>query len=689
MTSPAFNIRALRLVGPLRSYEVYFTDSNDADRIRDLSIIAGEISTGKTTVLEFIDWCLGAKEHPEHDEIAANVRSAQLAIDVSQSETPEAKQRRYVIERPLGMASTKAFLYEGDFDSMVAPPVRSFTYDPAEAESLSHYLLQLCGLSGLRLDQAPTQVDSKTSVLSFRDLQPLWFLTNRRLDNGNLALEHQPHRSIKLNQVVNILFGVSDNDGSTLSRAVEELGAEERELGRAVQTLRAFMSDAGFTSIEELDGEGDKLRVQSASLSARIRVIDDRVAARSDFTFELRAEYASAQREAQRVQLKLRDRETLASRLEPLRAQYADEIRRLDLVAESITLFDSLTVVTCPACQSNLEDSPRIEDQRCSLCHTELTPDEACSSPDLSSEHRSLTLRLNQLLKFSQEVRAEAESLRHDLDEVRKRTARAQDSLDSASAEIVSPYLAERDQIQRELVQVQSGLKTLQKARQMLLQLRQRESELLRVSSALKDARARKANYLAEANPRDTMLAAVANRMYEILVDFEYPKIDLVRLEKNLVPHVRGKRYDKVGSSGAMTLVALAWELALFEIAFEKGSGHPGFLLVDSPQKNLVPGSVSRVDDAEVAELNASITTRRRHIVDNVYAHVERWLAAHVGAQIIFVDNQPPSNMDSHVVIRYSQHPDQPPYGLIDNEDGREASRGLEAQATKLRPDSE
>ncbi|WP_125099275.1 hypothetical protein [Leucobacter chromiireducens] len=689
MTSPAFNIRALRLVGALRSYQVNFTDSDDADRIRDLSIIAGEISTGKTTVLEFIDWCLGAKEHPEHDEIVANVRSAQLAIDISQSEEAEAKQRRYVIERPLGMASTKAFLYEGDFDSMVAPPVRSFTYDPAESESLSHYLLQLCGLSGLRLDQAPTQVDSKTSVLSFRDLQPLWFLTNRRLDNGNLALEHHPHRSIKLNQVVNILFGVSDNDGSYLSRAVEELGAEERELGRAVQTLRAFMSDAGFTSIEELDEESDKLRVQSASLSARIRVIDDRVAARSDFTSELRGEYASAQREAQRVQLKLRDRETLASRLEPLRAQYADEIRRLDLVAESITLFDSLTVVTCPVCQSKLEDSPCVEDQRCSLCHTELTPGEASTPLDLSSEHRSLTLRLNQLLKFSQEVRSEAESLRNDLDEVRKRAARAQDSLDSASAEVISPYLAERDQIQRELVQVQASLKTLQKARQMLLQLRQRESELLQVSSALKDARARKANYLAEANPRDTMLAAVANRMHEILVDFEYPKIDLVRLEKNLVPHVRGKRYDKVGSSGAMTLIALAWELALFEIAFEKGSGHPGFLLVDSPQKNLVPGSVSTVGDAEVAELNASIATRRRHIVDNIYAHVERWLAAHTGAQIIFVDNQPPSNMDLHVVIRYSQHPDQPPYGLIDNEDGREASRELEAKVTELGPDSE
>lgn len=54
-TNPAFNVRALRLLGPKRSYRVDFTDGNDEKRIRPLSIIAGEISTGKTTVLEFID----------------------------------------------------------------------------------------------------------------------------------------------------------------------------------------------------------------------------------------------------------------------------------------------------------------------------------------------------------------------------------------------------------------------------------------------------------------------------------------------------------------------------------------------------------------------------------------------------------------------------------------------------------
>jgi hypothetical protein len=672
---PAFNIRALRLVGPNHSYRVDFTDSHDKELIRPLSIIAGEISTGKTTVLEFVDWCLGAKEHPEHDEVMANVRSAQLAIDVTGAS--DANRAQYVIERALGTQTTSAYLYAGDLDSMSGTPVRSFTSEPADADSLSHYLLQLCGLSGLRLDQSPTQTDSKTSVLSFRDLQPLWFLTNRRLDNGDLAYERQPHRSIKLNQVVNILFGVSDNEQSTLSRAVEELGAEERELARAVQTLRTFLTDAGVTTIEEIDRESDRHKIRVAELNAQKRVIDGNISARGDFTSELRANYAQSEKQAQRIQAELRDRETLARRLEPLRAQYADEIRRLDLVSESLNLFDSLTVVTCPACQSKLQSPPKVVENECSLCHSHLTIDvtNGQSVPDLSTERRSLVRRLNQLLGFTQEVRAEGDKLRRHLSAANAAVREAQSALDRISGEIVSPFLVQRDEIQLSLGDTRVELKTILRARQMLLQLQQKEVELLQTSAALKEARARKARYLENATSRDATLTLIGERMYKILKDFGYPKINLVHLERNLVPFVRGRRYDKVGSSGAMTLIALAWELALFELAFEQGSGHPGFVIVDSPQKNLVPGAVtvptsSALGTDDGVEIGQLITARRRNIVENIYRHVVSWLAKHPGAQIIFVDNQPPSEADQHVVVRYSQSPDDPPYGLIDNEDG-------------------
>ncbi|MCX4808535.1 hypothetical protein ACFWWM_23845 [Streptomyces sp. NPDC058682] len=49
---------------------------------------------------------------------------------------------------------------------------------------------------------------------------------------------------------------------------------------------------------------------------------------------------------------------------------------------------------------------------------------------------------------------------------------------------------------------------------------------------------------------------------------------------------MRGDSYREA-SSGARTLLTLAWQLAVFEAAIESSATHPGFLMIDSPQKNL------------------------------------------------------------------------------------------------------
>lgn len=79
--------------------------------------------------------------------------------------------------------------------------------------------------------------------------------------------------------------------------------------------------------------------------------------------------------------------------------------------------------------------------------------------------------------------------------------------------------------------------------------------------------------------------------------------------------------------------------------------------MIDSPQKNLMsPGQ------REWGEEEA------RSIVDKVYRHIYDWLASNnERAQIIIVDNQPPSWVFSDVVVRFSADPSNPPYGLIDD----------------------
>ena len=135
---------------------------------------------------------------------------------------------------------------------------------------------------------------------------------------------------------------------------------------------------------------------------------------------------------------------------------------------------------------------------------------------------------------------------------------------------------------------------------------------------------------------------------------------------------IRGHRYDQIGSAGAMTLLALAWELTIFEETIERGQGHPGFLLIDSPQKNLRPGTVAAQtppagDEDDVSD--ADIAINAASIVDRVYAHITTWLAENSGrAQILMVDNEPPASVpESAIAVRYGGSTGAPPYGLIDD----------------------
>ena len=72
----ALRVRRLRLMGVGRNYDVSFLD--DEGNVSPLSIVAGQISTGKSSVVGFIAYCLGANAFPNHPEMRTRVRSAQL-----------------------------------------------------------------------------------------------------------------------------------------------------------------------------------------------------------------------------------------------------------------------------------------------------------------------------------------------------------------------------------------------------------------------------------------------------------------------------------------------------------------------------------------------------------------------------------------------------------------------------------
>jgi hypothetical protein len=652
-------VRRLRLHGGDRTYDVDFRGPQDSPR--PLSVIAGAFSTGKTTILEFVDYCLGANDHPRHPEIMPKVRAAILEVELSGSP--------YLIERSVGDPSTFAYVRSGRLDEPGAtPPVRCPLRPAGHPDSLSSMLLSHCKLEGVRLRDIPMQTDSDTDPLSFRDLMWLCYLPNERLDNKNLLFENSPMRQLKLRQVVDVVFDVHDDWSVELGRRIRAVETELATARTAYVVAQQIVDEQQLGDPEQLQVAQLRADAELADTERALANLDQQARAATGFAEELRERHRAAALDARRTAAARRDGEAQLQRMIPLRASYAADVSKLTMLAEARKLFDPLRVTTCPACLTPLRWSPVVSEHRCTMCQAETgdqrPADGSTAEPeerlDVGAELRSAKARLVELTAYLAELEHSLPTLRGAAERARQAESLAATEVDIATAQSVTPYLAQRDALARRRENATAARQRAEGGLRLIQSLRRRADHIARQESVAASLREELAD---GARPRlrsdrSAVIRLISERYREILIAWRYPKLADAHLADDLTPYVRGKPYT-AASSGGRTLIALAWQLALFEIAWETRSSHPGFLLLDSPQKNL--GQTGEPD----TEFADSVTIGR------IYRHLYDWLAGRgAGAQIVVTDDAPPPETNADVILRFSGRPDQPPYGLIDDETG-------------------
>ena len=671
-------VARLHLQGVTKPYVV---DFRTAGQPRPVSLIAGPVSTGKSSILEFIAYGLGGSAHPEHPEVLSQVTACFLEI-VHESKT-------YVIQRSVGRPSTQATEYRGPLEDVLAGKAagRVRPMLPAgDPESLSSFLLSLNGLEGVALKEAPTQEESETDPLSFRDLLWLSHLPNERLDDKNLLFEKTHMKSIKLRQVIDVVFGVHDDRRANLGDRIKRLEGQLGDLRSDLVSATRFVDEQEPRSVDHLEIEHELALENLGSVESRLQELDASIAGATSFATELRRRHRAAGQSATEAAARLRDRETLLQRLAPLRAQYTEDIRKLTMLVEAHGLFDPLTVLACPACFSDLTDSPAVVEQSCSLCGTQLPAggaldlgsssrrvlgesldneresgsegaSEASGAGAIVRSHlRSTKARLKELVGYTEHVDGERREAVRSVEEARAAEAAAEQALNRATSGAIAPFLTERDELARQRSEAMERVDALDRGIKLHDGLRSRQERVGRTEANLQTLRDELKALGDRGSERQQVTRLVSERFGSILQDFSYPKLDRPLINDRWEPQVRELSYQRA-SSGARTLLSLAWMLAIFEVAFERGDPHPGFLMIDSPQKNI--GGSGEIDE-EFADAA---------IIEGIYSHIDGWLKGPgAGAQVIIVDNDPPAATEDHVVRRFTREATRPPYGLIDNE---------------------
>lgn len=282
---------------------------------------------------------------------------------------------------------------------------------------------------------------------------------------------------------------------------------------------------------------------------------------------------------------------------------------------------------------------------------------------DVSTELRATKARLTELTRFVDDLDAGISRLRVDAEHARAAEAAAAAEVDNATITAVIPYLAPRDALARRRQQAATAVQRAEAGSQLISSVERRASDVIRQDTAVKALREELATASNDRTDRAAIIRRISDRYRAILAAWKYPKLSDAYLNEDLTPFMRGNRYT-AASSGGRTLISVAWILAIFEIAWESGGSHPGFLFLDSPQTNL---GQSGERDAEFAD---TVT------IADIYRHLHSWLAGTgAGAQVIVADNAPPHEADDDVIVRFSHRADSRP---TDSSRTRPAGRAAE-----------
>ncbi|HEU5105100.1 MAG TPA: hypothetical protein VFU11_04615, partial [Solirubrobacterales bacterium] len=542
------------MTGLTQDYQVDFCD--EEGRARSLSIIAGEISTGKTAILEFIDYCLGKARHPKYVEIERQARSAQLEVALSGEVC--------VIERPLFTPENAAWIHRCSLAEMSSSHAASkVPIDPAgDPDSLNWTLLANANLEGVILKEAPTQAASDTDPLSFRDAMWLAFLDgDRMLARRNLLFESGDFmKRLKLKQLVEVTFGVHDQELASIGDRIR-LVEKERDAQRAeIESLETFLREQDVPDRLEVQAEITERSEQIEPLESKLKSIDDQMRAASDFADAARNRYGALRREAGLASARIRDRETLLKRLLPLRAQYAEDERKLVFYSEARQLFDPLHVTVCPSCLQKLDEEPNIVDGKCTLCESEIG--EAEQEIDVEAERAAIRTRLRTINRYIEEVEGDLAKDQAAYERLSVEESSAQAQMDNDTSEKLAPFVAQRDELVRQISSLSAEVRDLERQLGWLEGVERRTRELETLQSRIAELREEQRAIEESRFSRDAVVADLSSRFEQLLRSFGFPKIDdpeAPYLDSDFVPHVRGSRYDEIGTRGGITLVALAW----------------------------------------------------------------------------------------------------------------------------------
>jgi hypothetical protein len=585
-----------------------------------LNIICGSSETGKSFVVETIDFMLGSsselRELPErsgYDRVIMNFSFGQ--------------DKDFTTQRSMqGAGYLWQAGYHDELDPQTAQTLRA-THDSERSDNLSRQLLEQLGLVNHRLRR---DRDSNTVSFSIRHLAHLSIVNETRIIDSLSPVLTRNRVQNPVDRAV-FKFALTGVDDSALV-AVHEA----RESHARLVSNRGALASLIESRQEKLPNETElaKSRDSLGNLEHRISQIGD------DATGDERAHAEASTRSrvldrfVQSSNRRTAEIGGLVQRFVLLDQHYESDLARLEAIAESGAVFGALHPGPCPFCGA---------------------------PPEAQSHETTCDVDPIEIVSAARAEINRIERLRTGLVETKQRLLVERDLLSNRS----DRALNERRQVEQRVQQLRSVLRERRRgigdmdreAQQLRLVLKDADvlvelkSELSRIDGEIADVVERTDGAWGSALP-PAETTAFAEDFEKILQAWDFPGAGRVAWEESRMDVTIGTRRRGDQGKGLRAITCSAFLLALMQWCITKSRPHLGLIVLDSPLLAYWKPE-GQADDL-----------RGTHVDERFYDWMEQLPPT---SQTIVIENRPlPTSLSAIAnVIHFTKNRAQGRYGLF------------------------
>ncbi|GIH22014.1 hypothetical protein Aph01nite_03240 [Acrocarpospora phusangensis] len=585
-----------------------------------LTVIYGASDTGKSYIVEAIDFMLGRKalkSIPEAEPYSTILLSMILPDDTA-----------LTLERSIQGGSFRA--YRGEF--MSAPNTApDFTLAAAHGQasstkdSLSGFLLRQIGLDGRQIRKNKR---NETVPLSFRNLCFLCIIDETKMQAATPpALSGQYTTATAEISTLKLLLQGDDD-----SAIAQDAGAvERRKIGRGkAEVLEVVIRDLKETLLSA-DGPLE-LNEQLSRLNNSIQEHTSAIDSILDSRTGVASEHASAVRVYSNHQARLEEVSELISRFSLLLAKYDSDLDRLEMVREAGSLLGYFRPGVCVFCGAEVEHQAA----------------DVHSAEEISAFGESVLVEI-------QKTSMLREDLLSTLSDLQTQEQRLRSSILGSTATIQQlrqQINAFDEELQPQRVAIQDLVNVRSDIESKLATYAQIEKlEALRATVQPEDPE----NLPTPTGLNEKVLIELAASIKEVLHQWSVPIADSVTYSKSANDLFVGDQARGSRGKGVRSILHAAFTLGLAQYCFDRDLEHPGFVVLDSPlitYREPEPGVSEGPSEEEFAS-----------VADAFYFYID----FQFDGQCIVVENtDPPANLSDEVkLVHFTKRRDFGRYGFF------------------------